>query len=421
VSVPLGAIVRAGLAEHCRRHPVTAAQARILKNLARCGTGELGYAEYVCADCGRVEHVPRGCGNRHCPRCQGRLARAWLERQKKDLLEVPYFHVVFTLPHALLPLCVIAPRELYALLFAAAAETLLRLGRERLGGTLGLTAILHTWGQLLNLHPHLHLIVTGGALDLGGRWHRVKSRWYLFPESVMSAIFRGKFLEGLTHLKDGGQVPPPPGGWPKLWRQLGAADRWVVYCKAPFAGPESVLGYLANYTHRVAISERRIESFDEKTGTVTFRYRDYRVKADAHATGRVKGFAQTSGSSDAAIKHETVSVDQFIGRFRQHFLPRSFTKIRHYGILANHARKKQIARAREAVARRRRRARHTIPLVPAEPWHRRCPQCGGPHLVCVALIRPDGRVIELPGLRRMTLAAARAPPAAWGAAPLRAP
>ena len=410
MSVPLGAIVRAGLDEHCRRHAVPAAQARILKNLARCGTGELGYAQYVCADCGRVEQVPRGCGNRHCPRCQGRLARAWLARQQKDLLEAPYFHVVFTLPHALLPLCVAAPRELYALLFAAAAETLLRLGRERLGGTLGLTAILHTWGQLLNLHPHLHLIVTGGALDLWGRWRRVKSRRYLFNEQVIGAIFRGKFLAGLTELKHGGAVPEPRGGWPKLWRQLGAADHWQVYCKAPFAGPESVLAYLSNYTHRVAISERRIESFDEKTGTVTFRYRDYRVKANAHAAGRVKADAHAAGSGDAAIKHETVSVDQFIGRFRQHFLPRSFTKIRHYGILANHARKKQLPRARDAIARQRRRARHTSPVAPAEPWHPRCPRCGGLHLVCVALIRPDGHVIELPGFRRMTMAVARAPP-----------
>ena len=381
MSGELGAILRAGWSAVPVRHAGT------VRALVRCRTGELGHTVHACPDCGHAETVPRGCGNRHCPRCQGRLARAWLARQQADLLDAPYFHVVFTVPHALLPLCAIAPRELYALLFDAAAQTLLRLGRERLGGTLGLTAVLHTWGQLLTLHPHVHVIVTGGALDARGRWRRVKSRQYLFPLGVMAAIFRGKFLAGLTRLKARRAVPAPPQGWPKLWQQLGAAKRWVVYCKRPFAGPESVLAYLANYTHRVAISERRIERFDAAAGTVTFRYRDY-------AAGGVE-------------KPETLPVATFVRRFCQHLLPRSFTKIRHYGLLANHARKKFIPQARAALARQHRRAR---PPAAPEPWRPVCPHCAGTNTVCVALLQPDGRTVLLPAAARLVLRCPRAPP-----------
>jgi hypothetical protein len=383
VSGELGAILRAGLSAVPARH------VRTVQALIRCRTGELGYTVHACPDCGHQENIPRGCGNRHCPRCQGRLARAWLARQQADLLDTPYFHVVCTLPHALLPLCAAAPRELYALLFEAAAQTLLQLGRERLGGTIGLTAILHTWGQLLNLHPHLHLIVTGGALDSLGHWHRVKSRQYLFPVGVIGAIFRGKFLAGLTALKKRGAVPPPPGGWPRLWRQIGAADHWVVYCKRPFAGPESVLAYLANYTHRVAISERRIEGFDGQN--VTFRWRDY--------------------ANGSAIKHQTLPIETFVRRFCQHLLPPSFTKIRHYGILANHVRKREIPKARAAITRS---ARHVLRYQPPppqpEPWKPACAKCGGTQMFCVALIQPDGRTIELPAFARLSLLRPRAPP-----------
>jgi len=379
MSGELGAILRAGRAAVPARHAAT------VRALMRCRTGELGHTVHACPDCGHQETVPRGCGNRHCPRCQGRLARAWLARQQADLLDAPYFHVVFTLPHALLPLCAIAPRELYALLFDAAAQTLLRLGRERLGGTLGLTAILHTWGQQLTLHPHVHLIVTGGALDARGHWRRVKSRQYLFPVGVMAAIFRGKFLAGLTAVRQRGAVPAPPGGWPKLWQQLGAARRWVVYCKRPFAGPESVLAYLANYTHRVAISERRIEHHDAQT--VTFRYRDY--------------------AAGGGEKRATLPVATFVRRFCQHLLPRSFTKIRHYGLLANQARKRLIPRVRAALGRQRRRA--PSPAAP-EPWRPVCPHCGGAHPVCVALLQPDGRTVVLPAAARLVLRCPRAPP-----------
>ena len=389
MSGELGAILRASLDAHLATHRVPADERRILRALAQCGTGELGYAEYECRVCGTVELVPRGCGNRHCPRCQGRLAHAWLERQQADLLATAYFHAVFTLPHALLPLCVARPVELYRLLFDAAAQTLLRLGRERLGGTLGVSMALHTWGQLLNLHPHVHAIVTGGALDAAGRWHAGKYRGYLFPVGVMRTIFRGKFLEGLTALKEKGAVPAPPGGWPKLWHTLGHA-KWVVYCKRPFAGPEQVLSYLSNYTHRVAISERRIVAFDEKARTVTFRWRDY---ADGHA-----------------VKFQTLPVDEFLRRFRRHLLPRGFTKVRHYGLLANNARQTRIPQARAAIAaaggRNKRKPPAATAALPAPTWPPPCARCGATHVRCVALIRPDGRRVKL----RPSCARTREPP-----------
>ena len=393
----LGAILRAGFAAVPARHRATA------RALMGCRTGELGHTRHACPDCGHDELVPRGCGNRHCPRCQGRLARTWLQRQQAALLDVPYFHVVGTLPHALLPLCAMAPRELYALLFAAFAQTLRQLGRERLGGELGATMVLHTWGQRLNLHPHLHAIVAGGALDAQGRWHRVKSRGFLLPVGVVAAVFRGKFMAGLTRLKERGAVPEPPGGWPKLWRELGEAKTWVVYCKPPFAGPESVLAYLSNYTHRVAISERRIERFDAAAGTVRFRYRDYRVKAHAHATGRVKAGACATGAEDGAQKVETLATEEFVRRFCRHLLPRSFTKIRHYGFLANHARKRELPRVREALAGTSRRRKAPPPATPKPEWKPACPHCGGTRTVCIATVLPDGRIVVLPSAARLVL------------------
>lgn len=381
MSGELGHLLRTFLDSHLATHRVSTDERRILRTLARCGTEELGWAEYQCEDCGEVERVPRGCGNRHCPRCQGRLARAWLERQQADLLDVPYFHAVFTLPHALLPLCVARPAVIYRLLCDAAAQTLLRLGRERLGGTLGLTMVLHTWGQLLNLHPHVHVIITGGALDAQGRWRAGRSPRYLFDVGMMSAIFRGKFLAGLTALKDKDEVPPPPGGWPKLWRTLGRARTWNVYCQRPFAGPQQVLSYLSNYTHRIAISERRIESIDAAARTVTFRWRDYREK------DRTK-----------ALQHCTLDADKFIERFRQHLLPRGFTKVRHYGLLANNARPRLIPLARKVIAVTQRKKpqnpRETATVATSEEVTPPCPHCGKTNVHFVALVLPGGRRIK---------------------------
>lgn len=369
----IGRIMQAALA--AEPSAIAPSHYRTVFALSRCRTGELGHLLHECTACGGTESIPKGCGNRHCPQCQGRLARAWLERQEKALLDTPYFHVVCTLPHVLLPLCAVAPKELYTVLFDAAAGMLLRLGQERLGGQLGITMVLHTWGQRLTLHPHVHAIVTGGALREDGSWQEVRSRRYLFPVRPMGAIFRGKFLEGLTRLRDQGKVPEPRGGWPKLWRELGKARRWVVYCRPPFAGPASVLQYLGNYTHRVAISEKRIERFDEETGSVTYRYRDY--------------------AAGSATRRETLPLATFVRRFLQHVLPRSFTKIRHYGFLANHVRSRLVPRARAAIAKRsRRRRRPTPPPTPPDPQGPKCPRCKNGELICVAYVHTDGREIR---------------------------
>lgn len=379
MSGELGRLLQQHLEPHLATHRTQPHERAILRAMARCGTGEYGWTEHGCTACGDVQIVPRGCGNRHCPRCQGRLARAWLERQQRDLLPCPYFHAVFTLPHALLPLCVARPALLYGLLFDAAAQTLLRLGREQLGGLIGATMILHTWGQRLNLHPHVHAIVTGGALSADHHWRAVRLRRYLFAVRVMSAIFRGKFLSGLTTLKRRGELPEPPGGWPKLWRTLGSSA-WVVYCKAPFAGPEQVLAYLSNYTHRVAISERRLEVIDPAAGTVTFRWRDY--------------------ADHGAVKRCTVTIDEFLRRFRRHLLPRGFTKIRHYGLLANNTRVRLIQRARlaitpvahtDAAAAPRATIATTAAPARAEP---RCRCCGQTAVYLIATVTPNGRRFE---------------------------
>jgi hypothetical protein len=260
---------------------------------------------------------------------------------------------------------------------------------QRLGGTLGLTLVLHTWGQRLNLHPHVHVIVTGGALDAHGRWRAVKSPRYLFPVGVMSAVFRGKFLAGLTALKKRGEVPAPPGDWPKLWQTLGRST-WNVYCKRPFAGPTQVLSYLSNYTHRVAISEQRIEAVDAAAGTVTFRWRDY---ADGNK-----------------VKRRTLPGDEFLWRFRRHLLPRGFTKVRHYGLLANNARGRLIPQARRAIAAA---TGHLPPKpperaeTPASEAAPTCPHCGHADVFFVALVLPDGR--RLPP-RALVAARVREPP-----------
>jgi hypothetical protein len=327
-------------------------------------------------------------------------------RQEEALLATPYFHAVFTLPHALLPLCAARPAALYRLLFDAAAETLLQLGRERLGGTPGLTAVLHTWGQQLNRHPHVHVIVTGGALDAAGRWHAAKRADYLFPLGTMGALFRGKFLAGLNALKAAGAVPAPPDGWPKLWHRIGRTP-WVVYCKRPFAGPAQVLAYLSNYTHRVALSERRIVAVDAVARTVTFRWRDYRVKG---------------GPPGAALKHCTLDADEFLRRFRTHLLPHRFTKIRHYGLLANAARARLVPRARAALAAlmagkkkpapKRKRAGATAPPTDAAPWPPPCAQCGGTRVTFLGLTlvgRPGG-ADHARAARRVCAAVEREPP-----------
>jgi hypothetical protein len=361
-----GAIVRQFLPGLlAAQHQFPRRKQRLLERMALCRTGALGASLAQCSQCGHAETIPLGCGDRHCPGCQAGRSRQWLQKQVRALLPVPYFHVVFTLPHELHPLLRRNQATLYGLLFDAAAESLLEFARQRLGGTPGITAVLHTWGQQLNYHPHLHCIITAGALsDDGQSWSRPRQKRYLFAEAALSALFRGKFMAGLRRRR--GRLRWPPGVEFASLRSLYRVH-WQVYLKRPFGGPEQALAYLANYTHRVAISKSRLLRLDPAAGTVSFSYRDY---TDGHR-----------------VKSRELSGTEFLERFCQHLLPRHFTRIRHYGILANNRKTRDVAQARLLLLSRR-----TVDLLialhqpPPEPcWN--CPCCRTGQMQIVRVIR----------------------------------
>ena len=325
--------------------------------------------------------APRSCGDRHCTRCLAAKSRRWLEQQLGSLLPITDYHCVFTLPAELHALVLLNPTRLYPLLFECAIAALLEFGANRLGGDLGITALLHTWGQQLNFHPHLHCIVTGGALRRDGRgWRSPKQRKFLFPIRAVAALFRGKFLAGLQQLLEDPDALRLPEGFPiagsarRRWFSQRYAQRWVVYAKRPFGGPQQVLAYLANYTHRVAISNRRIVALDPQTRTVTFTYRDYRHSSQ--------------------VKTQSLSSLEFIRRFSYHILPPGLVRIRHYGILGNNRRHRDIPRAR-ALLQRRGSCRPTplqSPALPSPKVTRRRPHCGHDQLRWLGFIDPQGRM-----------------------------
>jgi hypothetical protein len=351
-------------------------QWRTLRALAACRTPALGGQLFRCTACQREHFVAHSCRNRHCPQCQGNLAVEWLQRQEAALLPVPYFHLVFTLPHALNGVIRQNRLPLFKLLFDAASQTLLAFGRGRLQAQLGVTAVLHTWSQTLLDHYHLHCIVTGGGLALTGKSWVGASAHYLFPVQALSRMFRGKYLAGLQELRDAGglefhgQLAPlaRPEKFAALLREA-AQPQWVVYAKRPFAGPRQVLGYLSRYTHRVAISNRRLIAADARN--LTFSYKDY--------------------ADGAKPKTMTLDLAEFVRRFCLHVLPERFVKIRHYGLLGNRQREQRLARAREllAAAAPPKEEAGPVPEPCAEPPCPRCPFCNRPSLVLLAEIAPE--------------------------------
>lgn len=372
----LGGILRAFADTVLNRLNLGARVRRVFGLLAACGTPQLGFTLYECAHCDARHGTPRSCGDRHCPRCLAGKSRHWLAQQIRSLLPITYYHCVLTLPEDLNALVLLNPTRLYQLLFDSAAQSLLEFGRNRLLGDLGISAVLHTWGQQLNFHPHLHCIVTGGALSSDGqRWRSPKQRKFLFPVKALSALFRGKFLHGLKHLMDAGQLrlSDPSLADPQVrraWFSKLYAQKWVVYAKRPFGGPEQVLNYLANYTHRVALSNRRILAVDEQAQTVTFTWRDYRQ-------GR-------------KVKAVTLNAYEFLRRFSWHVLPAGLVRIRHYGILGNNRRQRDIPRAR-ALLQRRQNSHSQLPEpTPLEPIV--CPSCGRSGLRWIGFIDAQGRV-----------------------------
>jgi Putative transposase/Transposase zinc-binding domain len=340
------------------------AQLKVMSAIEHCRTAALGGHVEACEDCGQWRIAYNSCRNRHCPKCQGAAARSWLAEREADLLPVGYFHVVFTLPAAVADIAFHNKALVYNLLFKAASETMLTIAADpkHLGARIGITAVLHTWGSALTHHPHVHMIVPGGGIALDSkRW--VSSRpAFLLPVRVLGKLFRRLFLTRLVALHDAGRLAffgsaAHLADRRAFLRHLAPVrkTRWVVYAKAPFAGPEAVLAYLSRYTHRVAIANRRLIACD--ASSVTFRYKDYR----------------RPGADRQQVL--TLATDEFIRRFLLHVLPRGFHRIRHYGLLAGSARKTCLAHARELLAA----APSVVNDPSAEPDDFRppCSCCGG--------------------------------------------
>jgi len=328
-------IVRRFGAAYRDARPVPLLHQRILQAIAACRTAELGGHIEQCNQCGYQRPVYNSCRNRHCPKCQT-LARAqWLEQRRAELLPVGYFHNVFTLPHEFNDLAAANPRLVYGLLFRSVAATLRSFAADPqygLGGQAGFTAVLHTWDQKLLYHVHLHCVIAGGALAFdGSRWIPAR-RNYLFPVRKLSSDFRGRFLKGLRQAFDGDELVFPgrlaalkeAAAFTELLARLAAKD-WVVYSQPPFGGPDKVLEYLSRYTHRVAISNRRLLAIAD--GQVTFAYRDRR-----------------DGNQ---LKQLTIGAPEFLRRFLLHVTPPGLCRIRHYGFLSNRSKERQLPRCRE--------------------------------------------------------------------------
>ena len=321
------------------------AQLKVMSAIESCRTAALGGHVAACQDCAHTVIAYNSCRNRHCPKCQASAAERWLQAQQRDLLPIPYFHVVFTLPEELRQIAYQNKATVYDLMFKCVSETLLTIAgdKKHLGAKIGITAVLHTWGSSLVHHPHIHCIVTGGGLaprqglrpadgnNVEPEWIHSRKNFFL-PVKVLSCYFRHCFLKALKTAHDKGQlrffgeqqILEDPGWFDEHLRPLKKIN-WVVYAKPPFAGPESVLTYLSRYTHRVALSNRRLVGFNQKG--VTFRYKDYR-------DGKTRW------------KSMTLEADEFIRRLLQHVLPKGFHRIRHYGLFANAHRNDNLKRAR---------------------------------------------------------------------------
>jgi hypothetical protein len=352
-------------------------QRRALKDIAVCRTAALGGHVEACDRCGHQRVAYNSCRNRHCPKCQAAAAAQWMEAREAELLPVEYFHVVFTLPSALGPIALQNQREVYGLLFRAAAETLREIAAdpEHLGAEIGFLAILHTWGQNLQHHPHVHCVVPGGGLAPdGSRWIACRPGFFL-PVRVLSRVFRGKSLALLRTAFDRGRLSfhgklAPLADPCEFQLQLAASAQteWVVHAKPPWGGPEQVLKYLARYTHRVAISNRRLVALED--GKVRFRWKDY-----AHR---------------GATKTMTLQAVEFIRRFLLHVLPLYFVRIRHYGFLANRVREEKLALCRSLLGVDATSEPLSAPNEPVEGQRTAtlCPSCGKGRMVMVEMRRP---------------------------------
>jgi hypothetical protein len=347
---------------------------KAFRAIQNCRTAALGGHIDACRDCGYQDAISyNSCRNRHCPKCQAQARQRWLAAREREVLPVNYFHVVFSVPHELNIFALENPRDFYDLLFKASAASALEMAAnpDRLGAEIGMIAILHTWGQNLLLHPHIHCVITGGGLSPGQeRWVNSSSKFFL-PVKALRRLFRGKFIAGLKRLyrrkklghAGAAAVFSERKQFTKLIGRLRRQD-WVVYAKPAFGGPLQVLRYLGRYTHRVAISNHRLLAFDGER--VTFRWRDY-----AH------------GNKSRSM---TLQATEFLRRFFLHILPKGFVRIRHFGFLANRFRSERIAQCRKLIAQIVSEPVLT-PSVHVSEW--RCPRCGAPMKIVTRLSSPD--------------------------------
>ncbi len=312
----LADIIRLYKTEFQKTYPHYTVGHKVLHALEQCRTAALGGHVDACDRCGNIRISYNSCRNRHCPKCQSINRERWIYNRTEDLLPCTYFHVVFTIPEQINTWCLQFPTALYNILFSAASDTIEVFSKDRkyLGAQAGMIALLHTWGQNLTLHPHIHMIVPGGGVTPCGEWKGVRSKGkYLFPVKAMSVVFRAKFMQCLIKLLDDRQHSMDVKTRHELFNKS-----WVVYAKQPFDGPQGVIEYLGRYTHKVAISNHRIKSIED--GKVSFQYKDYRL-----------------GGKQSVM---TLTAMEFLRRFCLHILPKGFRKIRHYGFLANRNRNK---------------------------------------------------------------------------------
>jgi hypothetical protein len=355
-----GAAWRAANAGH-----VSLAQMKVMSAIESCRTAALGGHIARCENCAHTVIAYNSCRNRHCPKCQGAAARTWMEEREVELLPVPYFHVVFTLPAPIGDIAYHNKRVIYDLLFKASAETMLTIAADpkHLGARIAITSVLHTWGSAMMHHPHVHMIVPGGGISPDGeRWIAARPSFFL-PVLVLSKLFRRLMLQKLAAVHAAGKLVffgahahlADNKAFAALLAPL-RKTRWFVYAKRPFAGPKAVLAYLSRYTHRVAISNRRLIAADEHS--VTFKVKDYRVEGPGRTTTM------------------TLATGEFIRRFLLHVLPRGFHRIRHYGLLASATRDENLAKARKLLAASLPEQTNEEPAA-SDTLATPCPCCGG--------------------------------------------
>lgn len=339
---------------------------RTLRALSQCRTGGLGGHIAYCKQCNKTHHHKHSCRNRHCPTCQGHKQREWQQARAGELLNVPYFHLVFTLPSALNDMVLAHPRVLYGLLFKAAWYTLTRFAHKELQAQMGMIAVLHTWGQNLSLHPHLHCIVPKGGLSKAGYWKKGKGKNdFLFSVQAMSVVFRGKFMECLAQ-----EVAVSAS----LKRQC-YASKWVIHSQPPIGNPEQIIEYLSRYTYKTAISNGRIQFLDIQNKRVGFTYKDYR-----------------HGGVQKILTLDTI---EFIRRFQLHILPKGFTRMRHYGLLSSSWKKEKLPHLQlKLCAKDQEYVPEPTPQTTSK--HNTCAYCGSKDIVVLLTYHTRGPPKDLP-------------------------